>query len=307
MDPGVCVFSFINTSTVYIKCTNEVTDISRISPDLLASDAFSNITRIIYDQPISSLPSYLCSIPSRQIDLSYQAFTTLTDATFPCLNYFTRVTLSHNNISSINMNNGNFTNLEYLDLSSNRLTMIPHSILRPTPSSLRLLDLRNNLITSIDVILLTLQNITVLLDGNPINSSSIINPGNITFPSTNNTSSTANISLPSNVTHSLYTVTDQTVSTVGACNLDAILTYLNILRLIYNNIVLQCTCTSIHLKEIFHRNGSNILNILNCSNETSATNYTALTLSSCESTALYFVSDLCYNDSLQVCFYYLRT
>jgi hypothetical protein len=199
------------------------------------------------------------------------------------------------------MPNGNFTNLTILDLSSNRLTTIPYSILIPTPSSLRYLDLRNNSITSIDLFLYTLQNITVDLRDNPINTSSIINPQNITLPSGNTTNSTVSITLPSSITNSTYIFNDATALTAGTCNRNTVLAYLNILRSAYNNVLLDCTCASINLKEIFIRIGSNIINSFNCSDETTAENYSILTMSSCASTALNFSMGLCYNESLQVC------
>jgi len=204
------------------------------------------------------------------------------------------------------MKSGNFTNLNYLDLSSNRLTTIPYSILIPTPSSLRYLDLRNNSITSIDLFLYTLKDITVNLGDNPINSTSIINPQNITLPSGNNTNSTVNITLPSSVTSSTYIFNDQTALTAGTCTLNTVLAYLNILRLTYNNVLLNCTCASITLKEIFLRGGSIITNTFNCSNGTTAANFDVLTMSSCASTALNFSMGLCYNESLQVCSIFLK-
>ena len=191
MNPGACFFTFSNTSAVRIRCTSDISASSTIPSASLSTTYFSSVTVIDLTPPISSLPPYLCSLPSHEIDLSYQAFTTLTNQTFPCLDWFHKVNLAHNNLASVNMPSGNFTTLSYLDLSSNRLTTLPYSILTPTPSSLRYLDLRNNLITSIDLFLYTLRNITVDLRGNPINSSSIINPQNVTLPSGNNTNSTA--------------------------------------------------------------------------------------------------------------------
>jgi len=306
MNPGACFFTFLSTTVARIQCTNDISSSSTIPSTLLNTTYFSNITTIDFPTSISSLPSYLCSLPSRQIDLSYQSFTTLDNAVFPCLDWFYKVTLSHNNISSVNMASGNFTNLNYLDLSSNRLTTLPYSILTPTPSSLRYLDLRNNSITSIDLFLYTLKNITVDLRDNPINSSSIINPQNVTLPSGNSTNSTATITFPSSVTSSTYIFNDQTALTAGTCTRAAVLEYLGILQMTYNNILLDCTCASINLEEIFIRGGGNIANSFNCSNGTSAANFAALTMASCGSAALNFTAGLCYNESLQVCSIFLK-
>lgn len=306
MNPGACFFTFSNINTVLIKCTNDTSGSSTIPTTLLSTTYFSNVTRIDFTVLISSLPSYLCSLPSGEIDLSYEAFTTLSDQTFPCLDSFRKVTLSNNQITSVNMASGNFTNLTILDLSSNLLTVLPYSILHPTPTSLRFLDLRNNSITSIDLFYYTLKNITIDLRDNPINSSSIINSQNITISSGNNTNSTVSVILPSSVTNSTYIFNDQTALTAGTCNLNTVLAYKVILQSIYNNVVLDCSCASINLKEIFVRGGSNITDSFTCSNGTSATNFYTLTISSCASSALNFSNGLCYNESLQVCLIFLK-
>ncbi|CAF3578413.1 unnamed protein product [Adineta steineri] len=300
MNPGACYFAFSNTTSVRIKCTNDISSSSTIPNSLLTNSYLSNVTYIDFTHSISALPSYLCSLPSRQIDLSYQSFTTLTDATFPCLDWFHTVKLAYNQLTSVNMTSGNFTNLAVLDLSSNRLTQLPYSILTPTPSSLRYLNLRNNSITSIDIFLYTLKNITVDLSDNPINSSSIINPQNITYPAgNNNTNSTVTILFPSSVTNSTYIFNDQTALTAGTCDRDAILAYQNQLESSYDDVLLDCSCASINLKIIFTRTGYNINDDFNCSDGTTAANFANLTIASCASTALNFSSGLCYNESLQ--------
>lgn len=306
MNPGTCFFTFLDIATVRIKCTSDISNSSTIPSILRSNSYFSNVTRIDFTVLISALPSYACSLPSGEINLSYQSFTVLNDQTFPCLDSFHKVTLSNNRITTVNMINGNFTNLTILDLSSNLLTTIPYSILTPTPTSLRFLDLRNNSITSIDLFLYTLKNITIDLRDNPINSSSIINPQNITIPSGNNTNSTVVIIPPSSVSNSTYIFNDQTALTAGTCNRNIVLAYLSDLQKLYSNIVLDCSCASINLKEIFLRSGSNITSSFNCLNGTSATTYYTLTISSCGSAALNLSTGLCYNESTQVCFIFLK-
>lgn len=302
MNPGVCYFAFSSSSTVRIQCTSDVSSSSTIPSTLLATSYFSNITTIDFGTTISSLPRYFCSLPSREINLSYQAFTTLTNETFPCLDSFTKVTLAHNNLATVNMPTGNFTNLAYLDLSSNRLTRIPYSILNPTPSSLRYLDLRNNSIVSIDLFLYTLKNITVDLRENPLNNSGmIINPLNVTLPTMNSSNSSVIIIPPTSTSNSTYIFNDQTALTAGTCTRDAVLAYRNIIRMVYGDVVLDCSCASINLKGIFQRMGLSITSSFNCSSGTTAANFATLTMSSCASTALNFTNGLCYNESLQVC------
>jgi hypothetical protein len=203
------------------------------------------------------------------------------------------------------MASGNFTQLTTLDLSSNRLTTIPYSILTPTPSSLRYLDLRNNSITSIDVFLYTLKNITVDLRDNPINSP-IINPQNVTFPSGNNTNLTVTLIVPSSVSNSTYIFNDQTALTAGTCTRDAVLTFLDQLQLSYYDVVLDCTCASVNLEVVFARIGYVITDDFNCTNGTTAANFANLTISSCGTAAVNFSTGLCANTSLQVCSIFLK-
>ena len=114
MNPGACFFAFSNTTSVRIKCTSEVSNLSTIPPSLLSNNYLSSVTQIDFTQSISSLPSYLCSLPSREIDLSFQSFTALTDATFPCLDWFRTVKLAYNRLTSVNMRSGNLSNLTTL-------------------------------------------------------------------------------------------------------------------------------------------------------------------------------------------------
>jgi len=299
MNPGACFFTFSNVTTMSIICTNDTSNtLSRIPETLLSTTYMSDIQRVIFSSPISSLPSYLCYLPSGIIDLSYQAFTTLTDVTFPCLDSFTKVILSFNQLTSVNMSSGNFQNLSYLDLSSNSLTQLPYSILRPTPSSLRYLDLRNNSITDIDLYLYTLKNITVKLDNNPINSSNIVNPQNVTL---DNSTSTVNITYPSSVTNSSIIIQDTTVAILIACaSFNSIRSFLLNLRSASFNVLLQCTCASFSLKQLYLANGLKITNDFNCLVANQTQNFLLLTNASCPS-ATHFQTTLC-NANIQVCF-----
>ncbi|CAF1544946.1 unnamed protein product [Rotaria magnacalcarata] len=281
MNPGACVFSFSNGTTMSIHCTNDTSDSSSTIPaSLLSSSYMSNITRITFPSLISSLPFYLCSLPSHQIDLSSQAFTTLTDATFPCLDSFNTVDLAFNQITSVSMSNGNFKNLNSLDLSSNRLTALPYSILTPSPTSLRYLDLRNNSLSSIDLFIYTLKNITVNLDNNPINSSIAINPRNVTISSISN--STANITFPSTVPNRTIIIQDSFALTNDTCySFQSLKAYLSGLQSTFSTVLLACTCASINLKQIYAQNGLNITDDYKCSNSDDTNNFYGLNVSSC--------------------------
>ncbi|CAF4655882.1 unnamed protein product, partial [Rotaria sp. Silwood2] len=255
----------------------------------------SSITRITFPSPISSLPSYICSLPSREIDLSFQVFTTLNDATFPCLDSFRIINLSFNQLTSVTMTNGNLKNLTSLDLSSNKLTSLPYSILNPTPTSLRYLDLRNNSINYIDLFIFTLKNITINLSNNPINSSNIINPQNITL--TNNDTSTVNITLPVTVTNSTITITDFIAFEYGLCNsFQSLRNYLLTLQSQVSRLLLECTCASINLKQIYQQNGYRVTNDFPCSNTSAVASFDALNMTYCPN-ATNFQSGLCTNNS----------
>ncbi len=287
MNPGACFFTFINITTMTIHCTNETSNtLSTIPETILNSSYMANIEYVTYPTLISSLPSYLCSLPSKIINLSYEAFTTLTDATFPCLDSFSTVILSHNQLTSVNMASGNFQNLMSLDLSSNMLTTLPYSILRPTPSSLRYLDLRNNSLTSIDLFLYTLKNITVYLDNNPINSSSIINPQNATLQG--NDTSSVNITFPSSVTNGNTVIQDSIIESLFPCGatFSLIQSTLNTIRLT-TGATLQCTCASFGLRQLYQANGFSITKIFTCSNAADGQTFLSLTNVTCPNATLF--------------------
>ena len=299
MTPGNCFFAFFNQSTVRIRCTADISSASTIPSSTLSSSYFTNVTRIDFARRISTLPSYACSLPSKEINLNFQAFTTLSDATFPCLDRFRTVSLASNGLTSVTTSGNNFSNLTSLDLSSNGLTSLPYSILARTPSSLRYLDLRNNSIPAIDLFLYTLQNITIDLRGNPLNRSTIINPSNVTLAAGSRSNSSANIILSDSATSESQTLNDQTVLAAGACNRLNVVEFVGALRSA-GSVLLDCSCASINLKQIFLRNGSNITNEINCTNAASASSYNDLTIGACGTTAISFATGLCFNESLQV-------
>jgi hypothetical protein len=299
MSPGSCSFAFANESSVRIRCTTDVSSASTIPSTLLSGTYFTNVTRIDFGRRISSLPSYVCSLPSKEINLNSQAFTTLTESTFPCLDRFRTVSLAANELTSVNMPGNNFVSLTSLDLSLNKLTSLPYSILARTPSSLRYVDLRNNSIPAIDLMLYTLTNITIDLRGNPVNRSTIINPSNVTLPAGSRSNSSANIILSESTNNVSYTLDDRTALDAGACNRLNVLELVGALRL-SGSVLLDCSCASINLKQIFARNGSRITDEISCSDATLTANFNNLTIGACGTTAISFSAGLCFNESLQV-------
>ena len=299
MNPGSCFFAFSNQSTVRIRCTADLSSSSTIPATSLNSSYLTAITRVDFAGRISSLPPYLCSLPSREINLNSQAFTTLSDATFPCLGQFRTVSVASNGLTSVNIKQNNFTTLTSLDLSSNGLTSLPYSILPSVSTSLRFLDLRNNSIPTIDLVLYTLQNITIDLRGNPLNRSTIINPFNVTLPVGGRSNFSAIIILSDSANTSVYILNDQEALVSGSCNRLTVLAFVAALRL-STPFALDCSCASINLKQIFLRNGSNITDEFNCINPASTASFNALTIAACGTEAISFATGLCYNESLQV-------
>lgn len=267
------------------NCNIEVSNSNSRMPGELANSSYiTNITNVIFPNRTSLLPSYLCSLPSKEINLNDQAFTTLTAATFPCLDWFTKVTLARNQITSVNMPNGNFQSLTTLDLSSNALSGIPYSILRPSPSSLRILDLRNNSLNAVDLFLYTLKNITVYLDNNPINRSIIINPENIIVDP--NSTSTINIIWPPGTTDIAIVLNDAYVLGIGKCPYITSFQYLKTVPS-FERATIRCTCLSFGLKELYQANGSNIIDYWNCSDPRETQNFLSLNRTNCSSAIVF--------------------
>ena len=271
-----------------IRCTNDTQmDTMSIPDDLLSTSYMSTITRVTLVSPMSRLANFLCSLPSRVIDLSGQTFTSLTDATFPCLDQFTEVILSGNQISSVGITTGNFTRLTRLDLSSNLLTSIPNSIMTPTPNSLNTLNLQNNSIQQIDLFLYTVRNMSILLDGNPINSSAIINPMNVTLPDLagQTTNPAANLIFPQSVTSSVLVLNDDLAFTALACSADKIENFAATMRLSFSEVRLDCSCASIYIKELYENSTSTINEQFNCSEGSTFTTFTTLSLANCSNSS----------------------
>ena len=267
-----------------IHCVNDTPySFPRLPNDILTSDYLSNVTRVTLPSPMSVLPQYLCLLPSHNIDLSNQQFTTLSSATFPCLDWFYKVNLAYNMVTSVNMPTGNFSSLMSLDLSNNNLTSLPYSLLRPTPSSLSNLDLRNNSISAIDLFLYTLKNITVNLDGNPINNLTIINPQNVSIPisASNDSTSGVNVTLPLTLTGQSFILSDQVASTARFCTPAGVEAFLAARKLANASVQLDCSCASISLRMAYTSNGTSIIDRFTCINGTSPAIFTGLTSSSC--------------------------
>ena len=301
MTPGACFFTFPNAKTVRIRCTSDIANTSTIPPDLLSKPYCNDVSQIDLGQPISSLPPYLCTLPSGRLDLSFQALTVLDAETVSCLDNFHTVNLTSNQLTTVNMEGHRWTNLTSLDLSSNRLTSLPYSLLNQTGNSLRYLDLRNNSITAIDLLLYTLTNITIDLRHNPIDTSNIINAYNVLFLSTDSVESGLNILLTSSSISSTHVLNDQTVLLAGACNRSTVMALQSALRLTFERVVLDCSCASIHLKRMFAANGRNILDDFTCSDATSREGFDILTWPSCALTAVNVNTGLCSKEFAQVC------
>jgi hypothetical protein len=199
------------------------------------------------------------------------------------------------------MATGDFHTLATLNLSSNLLTSLPYSILRPTPSSLRYLDLRNNSISSIDLYVYTLKNITVNLDNNPINSSSITNPQGGTL--SGNGTSSVTVIYPSSVTNTTYIIQDSTVASLFPCGASFSLIQ-STLAYIHTTIkaLLLCTCQSYALSQLYTANGFSITKTFSCSNASSSATFASLNNVTCANETLFqLVSCPITTTTTQVC------
>ena len=281
-----------------VRCSSESTTASsQLSDSLLDDPYMQGITTIVFPSIISAFPTYFCSLPSGEINLNSNNFTTLTNATFPCLDSFNKITLSNNKLTSVNTPRINFQTLTYLDLSSNQLTELPYSILRPTPTSLRVLDLRNNSIGQLDLFIYTLKDIDVYLDVNPIVLTNLTTSQNVTIDA--NSTASVNISLPASVANRSTIIQDSTVATLVSCaTFTAIESSLSYLRST-TNAVLLCTCASFTLKQIYSENENDITESFSCSNSSQLESYLDLTTESCPN-AVYIRRGPC-NDT-EVCF-----
>lgn len=271
-----------------VRCLSGTVDTSlRWNNQTFPTGYLDNIIRVVLTPSMSTLPSYLCTLPSREIDLSSQNFISLTDSTFSCLDTYRKVHFPFNQISSVRTSTGNFSTLEWLDLSSNNLTEIPVTLLRPSPSSLRYLDLRNNSIRQLDLVLFTLRNITVLLDNNPISSTNYTNNANVTITEfvVNGTASGTNVSISLNLTNTFFVVNDQQMLRVRSCTPDSIRVTVAALSMFSGTPQLDCSCASIRIKLIFNRNGTRITDTYNCSSATQTDIFNGLTLVNCPEAA----------------------
>ncbi|CAF0848884.1 unnamed protein product [Didymodactylos carnosus] len=285
---GHCLFSIKSLTEAIISCTNDTNPI--IIPDDI-KHYLNNETIIKFlDSSISTLPSDLCTLPPRQIDLSNQLFTVIDRSTFPCLDWFQTISLSNNDISIVNVTNNNFLNLTTLDLSDNQLTMIPYTLLSQSRTSLRNFDLHNNYIDAMDLWLYTFG-ISIDLTGNPMNNS-IKNYQNTPLSRSANRDSNISLSL------STFVINDTVAVKYGTCNDTTFPFFRTVLDALDQSsamILLSCGCESINLKiEYTHMNYSNITDYFNCTIQEERETFLSLMLNNCPGTNN-FTNGLCTN------------
>ncbi|CAF1446780.1 unnamed protein product, partial [Didymodactylos carnosus] len=264
---GYCLFNLVSINEAAVQCTNDTNPIT-IPNDL--TGYFTNVTKLDFTNfSLSTLPAYVCSLKLTQIDLSNQLFTQLTDSTFPCLDQFQYISLADNNINTVSITNNNFATLTTLDLSGNDLVAPPYTLLSSS-LPLKNINLQDNLITSMDLWLYAFGSSIDLTD-NPM-TNTITNYQNITLSSS--VSIASNISLPS----STFIIDDSISAMYGICNVTNIPLFRSFLQALDQSstvtILVNCTCASIHLKNLY----PNITNDFSCSN--SSDNNTFLNLQS---------------------------
>lgn len=279
---SLCLFTFFSGGQrASIDCINGTEPLTRISPTILNSSYFQNITEVFiaFQSSRSSLPNYLCSLPSGTIDLSNQSFTILNNQTFPCGSNSTLRTInwSFNQITRVDLFLSTWLSISFV---GNNLTEFPYSLFDAVQDTLssrqittqqqRSLSLQSNRLSQFDIFFYTFAYTNIDMRNNPFTNSSngynsIVNTRNQSL--TVETIST-NIVFPSSAR---FLITDALAQDYNACRDGRILTHLiEILDRIRSSgvsVEVECQCASFYTKEYYKRyNASNVLtNRFRCS------------------------------------------
>lgn len=244
---------------------------------------------------ISSMPFFLCFLPSKFIDLSNQSFEILDQNTFPCSNNSTLqyISLAYNRIQFVNRT---FNNWLMIDLTSNYLLQFPYSLFS-TAVQLRAeiqqdLRLSSNNLTEFDLFFYTYSNVHIDFQSNP-------------FSTIRNTQkrSLANQSLISNLTFSnsvKFVINDILAQDYNACQTSSFRELIQILERMETDqltIEIECQCSSFYLKESYRLLNSSayITDRFSCANSSNfnQTQFESLTESMCSSNIVLSTNRLC--------------
>lgn len=283
-----CLFTFFAGGTqASVNCLKESVELTHISPSILNNTYFQTITQVSVANrsSFSQLPVYLCSLPSKSIDLSNQSFTTLNNQTFPCGSDSTLqiIDWSNNRINTVDVKYNNWLSIV---LTANNLSVFPYTLFNvaanirsardASTEARRTLLLQSNRLTKFDLFLYTYANTNIDLRNNPfINNSNGFNSiENVLNQSLTFGTISTNISFPGAMR---FLINDILPQDYNACSNSRTLNYLiDILSRIISNgvtVEIECQCSSFYIKEYYKRyNAStNITNRFRCSNRSTLT------------------------------------
>ena len=271
-----------------------------ISPTILNNTYFQTITQVSVGNrsSFSQVPPYLCSLPSKSIDLSNQSFSSLNNQTFPCDSSSTlqNIDWSYNRIATVDLNYDNGLSIA---LVGNNLSVFPYSLFSSTGNraasrdvsspAQRTLFLQSNRLAKFDLYLYTYANTNIDLRNNPfLNASNgYFSIENVLNQSLAAGTISANVTFPS---ATRFLINDIVPQDYNACSNSRTLNYLiDILSRMSSNgatVEIECQCSSFYIKEYYKRYNpaTNITSRFRCSNRSTLT--AAAFESSLESTCL---------------------
>jgi hypothetical protein len=260
-----CLFTFfIGGKRASIDCLNASNGLSNISSAILNNPYFQNITQVSINNrsSFSELPSLLCVLPSRSIDLSNQSFTIFDSRTFPCESFstFQTINLAFNRIRDVSLV---WTSWSTIDLTSNLLAQFPYSIfqnnlkqniIRETlVRTQRTLLLTSNTIDRFDLSIYTYATTHVDLRMNPFQIST--NGYHIVDNYLNRSLPVMNISTTVAFPNSMrFLIDDRVAQEYGSCDSRSLNTFVTIFERIKLNdtiVDIECQCSSFYVKEYF--------------------------------------------------------
>lgn len=277
-----------------------------ISP-ILTNPYFQNVTQVslVNQNSFSQLPSYLCSLPSTEIDLSNQSFVILDRNTFPCWTNSTLriINLSSNQISIVNLTLSTWL---LINLSGNNLTQLPYILLNLNSSTSsvrqsstpRNLLLQLNRITQFDLFAYTYANTNINLQNNPFsrtnNGYHILN--NVQRQSLRS-DALSTVILPNQMR---FLFNDQIAQDYDTCTGQSLRYLFNILQRMKSDGVIteiQCDCSTIYMKLYWYSLNATerITSRFPCSTTSNLTaqQFESLTESACLSTIILSSNRLC--------------
>jgi hypothetical protein len=230
-----------NTLTI-TGCTQQF---STLSFNTVADPQLSTVTSIVaQNNQIQSVPN-LCSYSSilTSLDLSNNQITVLTN-NIACLAKLSTLKLNNNLIATLSSNSfSSISSLQSLYLQYNKITSIPQGLFTPVLSNLVLIDLSNNLLTTMEMWPLYLSKIISIKLNNNLIQGFTNTFGWYLYQNYPSLASTSTIDLQYN---SVSSLSDSTIQQYGVCSFSDysrfINNYFNLFWL--DNNPINCNCTN---------------------------------------------------------------